>query len=221
MNTLVIGLYTEGETDERFLLNLIPRILEKIIEEREASLDIFPLFPIKVPKNGDRAKEIMLAAQSAEGYAILIVHSDADAETDERAFNERIKPGLDLVKNTQDEALCKDVVAIIPVQMIEAWMLADIELLIKQLGSTKTRQELDLMFPLKYLEKMADPKSKINQIIRMAFKDLPARKRRVNIGSLYSPLGQQIKLDILEQLPSYLKFKENLTEALIRLNYLR
>jgi len=50
MNTLVIGLYTEGETDERFLLNLIPRILEKIIEEREASLDIFPLFPIIEPR---------------------------------------------------------------------------------------------------------------------------------------------------------------------------
>ncbi len=151
----------------------------------------------------------------------LVIGLYTEGETDELAFNERIKPGLDLVKNTQDETLCKDVIAIIPVQMIEVWMLADIELLIKQLGSTKTRQELDLMFPLKSLEKMADPKSKINQIIRMAFKDLPARKRRVNIGSLYSPLGQQIKLDILEQLPSYLKFKENLTEALIRLNYLR
>ncbi|OAD19298.1 hypothetical protein THIOM_005076 [Candidatus Thiomargarita nelsonii] len=220
MNTLVIGLYTEGETDERFLLNLIPRTLERIIEERDGSLDVFPLFPIKVPKIGDRAKEIKLAAQSAEGYAILIVHSDADAETDERAFNERIKPCFDLVTNA-DEPLCKDLVAIIPVQMTEAWMLADISPLKEQLGSDKTREELSVMFPLKYLEKMADPKSKIHEIIRMAFKNLPARRRKVNIGSLYSPLGQQVNLDILEQLPSYLKFKENLTEALIRLNYLR
>jgi hypothetical protein len=73
MNTLVIGLYTEGETDQRFLLNLIPRTLEQIIEERNGSLDIFPLFPIKVPKIGDRAKEIKMAAQSADGYTILIV----------------------------------------------------------------------------------------------------------------------------------------------------
>jgi len=220
MNTLVIGLYTEGETDERFLLNLIPRTLEKIIKERDGLLDIFPLFPIKVPKIGDRAKEIKMAAQSAEGYAILIVHSDADTETDEQAFNERIKPGFDLVKNA-DEPLCKDLIAIIPVQMTEAWMLADIESLKKQLGNTKTKPELDVRFPLKSLEKMANPKSKIHEIIKITFKSLPARKRRVNIGSLYSPLGQQVNLEFLEQLPSYLKFKKILTEALIRLNYLR
>lgn len=61
----------------------------------------------------------------------------------------------------------------------------------------------------------------VQEIIRIAFKDLPARKRKVQISSLYSPLGQQVRLDILEQLPSYLKFKTNLTNALIKLNYIK
>jgi len=34
---------------------------------------------------------------------------------------------------------------------------------------------------------------------------------------IYLPLGQQVSLDILEQLPSYLKFKESLTNVLIEL----
>ena len=218
MNTVVIGLYTEGETDQRFLLNLIPRILEQIIEERNCSLDIFPLFPIKVPKIGDRAKEIKIAAQNADGYNILIVHSDADDETDERAFYERIKPGFDLVKNS-DEPLCKNLVAVIPIQMTEAWLLADKDTFREELGTNKTFQELGLTFSLKHTEKISNPKSKIQDIMRIAFKNVPRRK--VSIGSLYSPLGQKVNLKVLEKLPSYLKFKNNLLEALIKLNYIR
>jgi hypothetical protein len=221
MNTIVIGLYTEGETDERFLLNLIPRILEEIIAERNGFLDVFPLFTIKVPKIGDRAKEIKMAAQNAEGCTILIIHSDADDETDKYAFQERIKPGFELVKQADEEVLCKNLVAVIPVQMTEAWMLADKEALQEELGTDKTFQELSLTFSLKQTEKIADPKSKIQEIIRIAFKDYPTRRKKFNIGSLYSPLGQKVNLKILEQLPSYLKFKENLANTLINMNYLR
>jgi hypothetical protein len=196
MNTLVIGLYTEGETDQRFLLNLIPRTLEQIIEERNGTLDIFPLFPIKVPKTGNRANEIKMAAQSAEGYTILIVHSDADDET--RAFKERINPGFERVKNA-DEPLCKTLVAIIPVQMTEAWLLADKETLKEELSTDKTFSELGLTFPLKKIEKIADPKSKIHDIMRIAFKNYPVQRKRINIGSLYSPLGLKTVTDFIDK----------------------
>ncbi|WP_069471370.1 DUF4276 family protein [Candidatus Marithrix sp. Canyon 246] len=120
-----------------------------------------------------------------------------------------------------EEEFCKDLLAIVPVQMTEAWMLADKEALKEELGTQKNNQKLGLSFPLKQVEKIADPKSKIQEIIRIAFKDLPTNKRRVQISSLYSPLGQQVRLDILEKLPSYIKFKTNLTNTLIKLNYIR
>lgn len=100
-------------------------------------------------------------------------------------------------------------------------MLADKDALKEELRTDKNFKELKLTFPLKQVEKIADPKAKIQQIITIAFQDLSNRRRMVNIGSLYSPLGQKINLDILEQLPSYYKFTENLTNALIKLNYIR
>jgi len=159
-----------------------------------------------------------MAAQNADGYNILIVHSDADDETDERAFYERIKPGFELVKNA-DEPLCKNLVAVIPIQMTEAWLLADKDTFREELGTNKTFQELGLTFSLKHTEKISNPKSKIQDIMRIAFKNSP--RRRVSIGSLYSPLGQKVSLKVLEKLPSYLKFKNNLLEALIKLNFIR
>jgi len=220
--TLVIGFYAEGITDIRFLSKVILRTTEQIILNRGLSeIDVLDPFSIEVDKNGDRVLEIRQAAAKAAGYNILIIHADADDKTDAQAFKERINPGFQSVQSDKTEAFCKNLVAIVPVQMTEAWMLADKQTLKEELGTQKTFSELGLTFPLKQVEKIADPKSKIQEIIRIAFKDLPARRRRVNIGSLYSPLGQQVNLGILEQLPSYLKFTENLTNALIELNYIK
>jgi hypothetical protein len=136
-------------------------------------------------------------------------------------MNDTLVIGKSVQQDKNDE-FCRNLVAIVPVQMTEAWMIADKEVLKEELGTQKNNQELGLTFPLKQVEKIADPKSKIQEIIRIAFKDLPTRRRRrIQISSLYSPLGQQVSLDILEQLPSYLKFKESLTNALIELNYIK
>jgi hypothetical protein len=217
--TLVIGFYAEGTTDIRFLSKVILRTTEQIILNRSPSIiSVLEPFPIEVDKTGDRVQEIRQAASKATGYNILIIHADADDKTDEKAFKERINPGFKSVQQDENEEFCKNLVAIVPVQMTEAWMVADKEALKEELGTQKNNQELGLTFPLKQVEKIADPKSKIQEIIRIA---LPARRRKLQISSLYSPLGQQVSLDILEQLPSYLKFKKNLTNALIKLNYIK
>ncbi len=220
-NTLVIAFYAEGTTDIRFLSKIILRTTEEIILNRSQSIiSVLEPFPIEVKKTGDRIQEIRQVAAKAYGYNILIIHADADYEIDEKAFKERINPGFESVKLDKTEEFCKDLVAIVPVQMTEAWMLADKETLKEELGTQKNNRELGLNFPLKQLEKIADPKSKIQEIMRIAFKDLPTRKRRMQISSLYSPLGQQVSLEILEQLPSYLKFKADLTNVLIKLNFI-
>ncbi len=220
-NTLVIAFYAEGTTDIRFLSKIILRTTEEIILNRSQSIiSVLEPFPIEVQKTGDRIQEIRQAAAKAYGYNILIIHADADYEVNEKAFQERINPGFESVKLDKTEEFCKDLVAIVPIQMTEAWMLADKETLKEELGTQKNNRELGLNFPLKQLEKIADPKSKIQEIMRIAFKDLPTRKRRMQISSLYSPLGQQVSLEILEQLPSYLKFKADLTNVLIKLNFI-
>jgi hypothetical protein len=222
-NTLVIAFYAEGTTDIRFLSKIILRTTEQIILNRSQSIiSVLEPFPIEVEKMGNRVQEIRQAAAKAYGYNILIIHADADYEIDEKAFKERINPGFESVQlDKTEEEFCKDLLAIVPVQMTEAWMLADKEALKEELGTQKNNRELGLSFPLKQVEKIANPKSKIQEIIRIAFKDLPIHKRRIQISSLYSPLGQQVSLDILEKLPSYLKFKTNLTNILIKLNYIR
>ncbi len=96
---LAIGFYAEGITDIRFLSKVISRTTEQIISNRSSFvIDIYDPSEIKVKKTGDRSLEIRQAAAAAKasGYNILIIHTDADDKTDEKAFKERIKPGFEL-----------------------------------------------------------------------------------------------------------------------------
>lgn len=149
---------------------------------------------------------------------VLCVHSDADATTDTATFNHKIKPAFDRVTQEHKQALCKNLVPIVPVQMIEAWLLADIPLFKAEIGTTKNDEELGLHKPP---ERYTDPKQVIQMAIRIACQALTKRRRRdVTIGELYQPIGRKIDLSKLETLPSYRKFKAAVREAFKALNYL-
>ena len=107
-------------------------------------------------------------------------------------------------------------IAIIPVYMTEAWMLADKELFKKELGTDKSDRALGID---KKPETIRDPKDTIKQAIRIAFDHLPKRRNRPKIEELYQPIGAKIRLQKLATLPSFQRFKEELqsnSECLIK-----
>ena len=147
----------------------------------------------------------------------MCIHVDADDRTDTKAFNERINPAFEAIRKAETE-LCKNLVAIVPVQMTEAWMLADKELLKRQLGTNKNDEELGIN---KNPEDFSDPKHIIESAIRVARNQKPQRRRcELTISELYQPIGQQIKLNKLDTLPSYQKFKEAVRNSFKQLSYL-
>jgi len=123
------------------------------------------------------------------------------------------------VENTQGERLCKNLVAIVPVQMTEAWMLSDKALLKAEIGTSINNRDLGID---RSPEAYADPKQAIKTAIRRARQGLTRRRRRdLTIAELYSPVGQKISLDALEGLASYQKFKKAVKGAFRKMNYLR
>ena len=126
---LTLGFYGEGSTDYAFLQPVIQRTVEQILAEHgRGETDIF-VYLIQLAKEDkeDRAMSILHAARNAYGYDILIIHSNADSPTANKAMHERFEPGQQRVKQTK-ESVCRHLVPIIPIQAIEAWLLADYEL---------------------------------------------------------------------------------------------
>ncbi len=220
MKVLVLGLFVEGSTDYDFLPPVIRRTTEQILAQHgqsgiyEASVLVIQL---TTNQKKDRAESILQTAYDAYGYHALIVHSDADDPEPDKAVFERIEPGFKLVRETT-ENVCKDLVAIIPVQAIEAWILADYEVLLREVGTDLKAHELGIPETAKYVQKISKPKRKLEEAVRIAYANRSRRRREIDIRFLYQPMGEKINLKRLQQVPSYIKFVEDLTETLINVN---
>jgi hypothetical protein len=217
---IIIGLTTEGTTDVRFLESVIQRSFENVAFECRGHVEVLPVQNIE-KESGEFVEAAIKCARKADerGIMVLCVHADADDRTDFNTFNFKINPTVTAIQNLIEESVCKNIVAIVPVQMTEAWMMSDKELLKAEIGTDKSDVELGID---RLPEGYPDPKKSIETAIRIGREDFPRRRRhKLTLAELYAPIGQKIALNALENLSSYQKFRSAVRSAFIKLNYLQ
>jgi Domain of unknown function (DUF4276) len=212
---ITTALQVEGSTDERFLAEIIRRTLEKLVAYKYDVLEPRTLNLAAQEKD----RQILEAAKKAYNYDILIIHADADDSTRTKAYNERFLPGANLVKQEKVEEVCRQIVPLIPVRMIEAWMLADQKTLLEEIGIDISKVTVSLPRTPKGAEKTLTPKQTIESILAEVNKNRTSN-RKIKLGTLYEPIATKISLEVLEKLPSYQQFQKDLGLALTRLGLL-
>jgi Domain of unknown function (DUF4276) len=221
MAQLFAGLFTEGSTDTRFLQSIVQKTLEATAFDCVGQFDIY-VSPIEIDKtNLSFENQVLNASKKGMeelGISIICVHADADNFNAIETYRNRINVAKTELNNQNDTDYCKLLVAIVPIQETESWLLADKELLKQEIGTNKTDNELGID---RLPETIANPKEIISNAIRIAREGLTQRRRNdLTIGDLYLPIGQSIDLTKLEVLSSYQDFKHNVREAFIALNLL-
>lgn len=223
MTALVSALYAEGRSDERFLPILLQRVLADLLSRRAPRVvDVVEPFVLRPAKSPSREEAILASAQQSAGYHVLFVHADADDATAESAYLERIEPGLSMVQSAYGDGVlvCHHLVPVIPVQMVEAWLLADAEALCAMVGITLVKAASHL--PRAHeVEGLSDPKARLIDIIRLAQAQRPRHRRRIVIGEYYEPLANRVRLEELRRLPSYQKLEADLEEMLRQLGFIQ
>lgn len=221
MIQLAIGLNAEGVTDYRFVKDIIYRTFEHIIAyECERDIEILDVFNISVDKTTFVETALLASTKGMNelGISVLCVHADADADSMDAVMRNKFIPLFERLNEMSDEECCKIIIPVIPVKMIESWMMADKELLKRNIDARQISDgELGLD---KKPETYNDPKEVINKAIVIASQNQRKRMRKLNIASLYEEMGVQMSLEALKQLPSYLAFMDNVRQALRNLNYM-
>ena len=213
MYQIYVGLFTEGSTDIRFLEPIVEKSFLQIAE-LQSSVDIeITVQPIIIDKKGknfiEQVFEALSIGYAQYGISILCVQADADDKKLDTTYKNKINKALQLLTN--NEIKCKNIVALVPIQETEAWMLADKELLKIQIGTLKSDEELGIH---REPEKIANPKEVIENAIRIARFGLTKKRRHdLKIDELYALMGQSIKLSKLDSLSSYQNFKLNIIET--------
>jgi hypothetical protein len=224
---LRIGLSVEGSTDKRFLPEIIRRLVELILNVSGNSIiDLLDPEIIELENPPRRqADKILMAAKQAVNFDLLIVHTDCDKPNPAEIYRQRILPGFTRVDNARvaGELVCDELVALIPNRMIEAWVIADVNTLIQAIGTDKSPGDLALPVNLARIENIADPKQVLNNAVNKALADSTRRRRKTSdiVGRLYFQMGQEADLSILEQLPSFAKFKSDLEDTFRRMGLIR
>jgi len=234
MVRLVLALYLEGSTDETFLGNIILRTTISVLAKYEQhSVNVVRIDAEKNKSVEVGDQRILYAARQLAlrynnqydeqftTYPVLVVHCDADYHNNEKALHDRYFPGYELVQQAE-EFICKTLVPIIPVRMIESWMLAaDHDVLRDVLQTDMKAQDLGLVSKVKQIESEPKPKEKLDQIIQRARGDRSRRRYQISRKDLYEPLGRRISLERLNDVPSYKQFVKDLTLALKNLKLIQ
>lgn len=221
MAQIFAGLFAEGSTDIQFLRGILERTLIDVVYECTGQIDI-EVFPIIIETTGlDFPQRVLAASKSGiENYLIQIIciHTDADNSSSERAYQERINVAIQQLNSQNPDEYCKVVVPIVPIQETESWMLADKELLKREIGTSKTDEELGINRPP---ENIARPKEVIENAIRIARESFTRRRRGdLTISDLYSTLGLSVGIEKLDTISSYRDFKMNIRQAFKTLGFL-
>ena len=218
---LFIGLAVEGNTDMRFLKSIVQRTFNHLVFDLcDQDIDI-DVFEINVSKVGKSFREFVASAslESVRRYGVLVlaVHSDSDKESLQQRLEDKFLPARDYLSSLDENAYCKILVPIIPMRMVEAWMMADTQLLREEMGTDMTDSELGLLRPP---EDVADPKELIENAIRIVQNALPKKRRTLAIGDLYEILGYKISYESLYRLSSFRAFVSACIDALQKIHYL-
>lgn len=218
-NIVTIAYTTEGSTDQRFLESIILKTFEEVALKCETEIEVFNPIYIKSNKTKGFVENICSISIKAlnTGINVLCIHTDADDVNNEHVLTHKVLPAIKAVNLLPNNKACKNLVAVIPVQMSEAWMLADKQLFKEELNTTKTDAELNIN---KDPEAIANPKSIIEIALQVSQAHLSKRRNRLTIGELYQPIGQKISISKLEELDSFRKFKISVENAFKELNYL-
>lgn len=209
---VIVALTTEGSTDIRFLENIVQQAFEHVSFECTKDIEIIyqTLTTTKVGRGSFANYVVEAAKEAAEcGATTVAIHSDADKNTYDERLNYNFVPARNAVASEDPKSICKQITPVIPVRMIEAWMLADKEQFRIEVGTTLSYHDLGIDGDP---EQMADPKNKISLAIKTANERATHKKpvRDIDISDLYEILGQSLDVEKLMTMDSYCRFLDEI-----------
>ena len=149
----------------------------------------------------------------APRYKVLFIHRDADSAVADARYHE-------ITEAVQRAGYGGSWVGIVPVRMMESWLLLDEAAIRNASGIPNGRTRLDLPSPAE-AERIADPKSALRSAI-IARAEVQGRRRRALTKRLPNMRDQLLEtLPVggpLEQLPSWTRFRDDTLAALNRIN---
>jgi hypothetical protein len=202
MKELKYTLIADGSSD-KILLTIIKWLLD----------DLYPKLPCQamfadfrvLPKPPKTLKEKIKSAQDYYPYDLIFIHRDAET-TNQESVSQR----LNQIKKEIGDSVFSKTICIIPVKMMETWLLIDTEAIKK--AAANRNYSNDIILPgIKRLEKENQPKKLLHELL-INTSGLKGRNlKKFNINKAVHLVAENITdYSKLRYLDAFRAFEENL-----------
>ena len=211
MESIRYTLIADGSSDKA-LMNIIKWLLD----------DLYPKIPNKgtfaefrnlkhPPKKGDVKGQIEFA-KFLYPFDILFYHRDAETNK-KNIIDDRI---AEIIKHLNEELIPKTIF-IIPIKMMENWLLFD-ETAIKKAAGNRNYNKILGLPPISSIENVSDPKIFLHELLREVSGLKSRQLKNFNVHQAVHLVAENITdFSILRQLSSFKKFEENLKTTINKL----
>ncbi|RRR72428.1 MAG: DUF4276 family protein [Candidatus Viridilinea halotolerans] len=213
MHTLRIAFVAEGSRD----LQVIPVLIERIIAEARPTPALQLILDAQRWDTRVRFVEAFttIVAQAQLQADLLVCHVDADAANDQQVRQAKITPAL--ARLEQDTVLRLPIVWAVPVQAVEAWLLADPTSFGQALGVGTKRFPAFPRDPERINRHEA--KTLFDQTIRELLGQTQRQRRRIRPDLFATIIARDTALAELRRLPAFHNFEQQLLQKLTQLRF--
>lgn len=214
MRELTCTLVADGSSD-RTLVPVLNWLLSRHQLARPASVTWADLGRLRnPPRTLENRIRVALDLYPAD---LLFVHRDAEAEPHERR---RAEIERALLNSVQSLGIVPAVM-VIPVRMMEAWLLFNEPAIRTAAGFPTGRMDLELP-RMAECEELANPKRLLHDALRRATGNTGRRLRRFNVDAAVHNVASRIDdFSPLDRLPAFAKLNEDLARTLAEQQWLR
>jgi hypothetical protein len=187
MSEIRYTLISDGSSDST-LLEVIKWLFNDIYPTLSANGGVcdFGRFP-NPPRNGDVAQRVRTAMQISP-YDICFYHRDAESIDVEASLSRRTSE----IKDVLSEEVKNVVVCVIPVKMMESWLLIDREAIKKAASNRNYDGNLDLP-RLNRLESHQTPKDTLHNLLRQATNNNKRRLKNFKVDRAVHLVAEYIE----------------------------
>jgi len=204
MELLKYTLLTDGSSD-KILLNIIKWLLDDLYPQLpcDGSFADFRHFP-RPPQTGDVIQRVKY---SQEYYPFDILFYHRDAEKFDIPFRK------EEILNHIDSSLSSKIVCVIPVKMMETWLLINTDAIKKAAGNRNYTGNIDLP-SLKKLESLTKPKEMLHDLLKNTSGFNGRRLKNFNVHYAVHLVAENIKdYSPLRKLSAFREFEKDLKVA--------
>lgn len=217
MNEIKYTLLSDGRSDKA-LMNIIDWLFSQLLPQVPVQKQFADFSFIPKPPPNDRLDLRILKALELYPCDIVFVHRDAESSRQDDYQSRLIQIQESYDRTNQFGAMSK-LVKVVPVRMMEAWLLINEYAIKMASGNRNNRMDLNLP-PIIRLETIPDPKKMLDDLIKGASGLHSRRLDKLNVREAVHRVAENIDdFSKLRQLSAFIRFEEDLRKVLLELEF--